>query len=91
MTSKIGFLANLRAGYKLEVSIAARARKSQAAISTMVLLDTNGSGISTSRVVIVPSAIPAAQLGSETSRFCSMTILTIVLGLAPIALRIPSS
>jgi hypothetical protein len=91
MISRIGFFANLMAGYRLKMNVAAKAVSSHPLISTTVKLVIRGSGTKISKVIIIPNAIPAAQLESKTTRLCPETILTIVLGLAPKALKTPNS
>jgi len=79
------------AGYRLKMNVAAKAVSSHPLISTTVKPVIRGSGTKISKVTIIPNAIPAAQLESKTTRLCPETILTIVLGLAPKALKTPNS
>ena len=79
------------AGSRLSKNITNAAMPSQVVICKIVKLFTTGFGIKMSSVTITPKEIPRAKLAVRMMKFWKATMFKIVLGLAPIALKIANS
>ena len=91
MILRIGVLASLIAGYKLDRNIPTNAASSKNATSAIVKLVTTGFGTKISNVAITPKDIPHTKLEIKTIRLWIIRMARTAFGLVPTARKTANS
>lgn len=81
----------LTAGYRLVRLMMARARRSHPTTEIRVEREITACGMRNNHVITNPIEMPMVPLANTTRRACKKMVFTMVLGLAPRALMMPSS